>query len=211
MTKYDHPSLMKISQKFKKPTVSIICKNCQKIFTTKDSERQFCSIRCWQEYRKGKTLEEIYGEETAWKTKQKISKTLTGRTGRISLKGRKNISNYRKGKNLFTVEQRKKISERAKGDKNPNRQFPVKLLRQQHDQEVDKQATLLRKQGYKVVVVGKWKNPLPDIIAFKDNKVIGYEITSKAFPDERKWKDNCPYDEVVWICFKKRKISGKKS
>lgn len=62
---------------------------------------------------KGKTLAELYGEEKAREIKLKISKSLTG-ISRITPEGRKKLSELKKGKPIFSEEDKALMSENRK-------------------------------------------------------------------------------------------------
>jgi hypothetical protein len=68
-----------------------------------------------------------------------------------------------------------------------------------HESEVLAQTDILRSQGFRAFpITNSCKKP--DIIAVRDNKVFGVEVTFKNRPRYFKWdKDNGGFDDIIWI------------
>jgi len=141
-------------------------------------------------WNKGKTG--IYSEETRRKmseaqigkhhtdeTKRKLSESHKGKSHTVSEETKIKIGLASKGRK-HTEEERNKIS---KGNK-------------EHQKAISEETEKLRKEGYKLI--NGDLSPKPDIIAFKDGKLIAIEVEFGK-PNFKKYKDIDFFDDVIWI------------
>jgi hypothetical protein len=121
------------------------------------------------------------GKSPSEETKRKISEAQKGKSRPYAmtpctLEKRLKISLAQKGKScpqrgrkgrIITEEWRRKISESKKG---------IVVDRSKHDEKIMEEVEKLRSEGYKVVPIGLWKFPVPDLVKVKDGIITAIEV-----------------------------------
>lgn len=185
----------------KKKTFTKICENCGEQFRAFYEKRRFCCMGCFQNFKTGKSLEEIYGVKKSKEIKEKISKSLTVVSLFVTLKCKEckkefTVKDYKCNKNkvfcskecrdkfvkgktfeeLFGKEKAEeigsRISSKVLGRKNPSPDIPGC---DKHAIKILEQTKILEKQGYRAIPLYK---TFPDIVAIQgDNiKVFAVEV-----------------------------------
>jgi len=179
------------------------CANCgkwieQTRYLTKrgyytDYQSKYCSDSC----RRESISKHLMGRKFSIQHRQRLSLTRK----RLFAEGR--IKPWNKGKER-TIEERRKMSQNRRGvlgkkwanhAKRTIQYTPIIKLTE-HNRDVLKLIPRLEKEGFVCVPTIK---PLPDIIAFKEGKIIAIEL-EHGTPNLNKYKqEQSYYNQVVWI------------
>jgi len=117
-------------------------------------------------------------------SKQKLSKTTTGR--KLNDTWKQNMSLASKGKKKSELH-KKAMSER-----------PL------HKKYITKQCNQLKQQGFRVIPLDGVYRIRPDIIAIKENKVYAVEVEGGK-PNYKKYANIPFYDDIIWVLFDRKR------
>ena len=161
------------------------CGKCGETFDGQFSHTKLANHIVTQHIRKGKTYEELYGEERASKYREKIGNN----QAYVSPEG-KARQGWAKGIRL-SEERKQKIAN--------------DILK--HDKAILEEIANFEEQGYRCIPTGLVKLPTPDFIAIKDNRVFAVEVEFGRLQLDRYAGITC-YNDIIWV--KRKRTRTKK-
>ena len=209
------------------PKICTVCgKHFEIIILNSNPLRETCSEECHRKlsgikqkgkisHRKGKTIEEEYGQE---KAKEIREKNRSGHLGLIDGKlnpmygtirpedVKEKIRRKLIGRTIPEEVRIKMIEKGKKAWENPNSKLHTKIpgSHELHDFLVEKKVKELKNKGYHCIQLNK--RPIPDIIVLKNGIIYAVEI-------ERRWNNRIKrkfyensgaseyYDSLMWVKF----------
>ena len=159
------------------------CRQCGEIFSGQHSHTRLANHIVTQHIRKGRTYEQLYGEERALEYRRKLENNQAN----TSLES-KCRQGWAKGIKL-SKERKQAIA----GD----------ILK--HDKAILEEIADFEKQGYRCIPTGLVKLPTPDFIAIKSDKVFAVEVEFGRLQLDR-YADVTCYNDIIWI---KRRRKGR--